>query len=120
IQPQSANKRGVIGMWVAIPPQMSPLSALVQANRAARTVEIIVPLLAADADDLDRAKSDLERAVGWGASDVALSSALGESFEAHGRLDEAVQFRQRLTHLLPDDVDTRARLAATYARLGVF
>jgi tetratricopeptide (TPR) repeat protein len=107
-------------LWVAVPPQMSILSALIRFNRAARTVEIIAPTLAADADDLDRAKSDLERAVAWGGSDSELTYALAMTWERQERIDEAITFWERLSHLLPDDISVRERLAANYARLGVF
>ncbi len=107
-------------IWVAIPPQMSPLTAWVRFNRANRTVEIISPLLAAHADDLDRAKSDLERAVAWGGSDTELTHGLAMTWEEQERIDEAITFWERLSHLLPDDIAVREHLAANYARLGVF
>ncbi len=112
--------RAVRKIWVAIPPGMSVLSALIRFNRAARTIEIIAPTLAAAADDLDRAKSDLERAVAWGASDTELTYALAMNWESQEQIDDAIVFWERLSYLLPDDVSVRERLAASYARLGVF
>lgn len=107
-------------LWVALPPQITAFSALIRFNREARTIEIIAPTLAADADDLDRAKSDLERAVAWGGSDADLTYALAMNWEQQDRIDEAITFWERLSHLLPDDISVRERLAANYARLGVF
>lgn len=112
--------RTVRQLWVAMPPQMSVLSALIRFNRAARMIEIISPTLAASADDLDRAKSDLDRAVAWGGSDAELTYALAMTWESQERIDEAITFWERLSHLLPDDISVRERLAANYARLGVF
>ncbi len=104
---------------LALPPSLSALEALVRFNRHARTVEVLCPLLAAHADDLDRAKSDLERVVALGLPDAELSYALAEAFEEQGAWDAAVTFWERLAHLLPTTVAARERLALAYAHLGV-
>ncbi|MDQ4078553.1 MAG: hypothetical protein M3220_20220 [Chloroflexota bacterium] len=105
---------------VALPSQLSALEALVRFNRHSRSVEVISPLLAAHADDLDRAKSDLERAVAWGANDVELTYDVAEAFEEEGHWDEAMPFWERLAHMLPTSAAAREHLAASYAHLGVY
>jgi hypothetical protein len=103
-----------------LPPPMSPLAALTLFRQHAQVVEIVAPLLAAAADDLERAKSDLDRAVAMGASDAELTYAIATSFEARDEWDAAVTFWERLSHILPDVPATREHLAIAYARLGVF
>lgn len=104
---------------VALPPSLSALEALVRFNRHARSVELLCPLLAAHANDLDRAKSDLDRVVALGLPDGELTYALAEAFEEQREWDAAVTFWERLAHLLPTTVAARERLALAYARLGV-
>ncbi|MGH2543690.1 MAG: tetratricopeptide repeat protein [Ardenticatenaceae bacterium] len=107
-------------LQVAIPGSVSDLEALVTFNRHARTVEIVCPLLAAHANDLERAKSDLERAIAWGANDAELTYALAEAFEGQRQWDAAMPFWERLAHILPDVADAHERLAINYARLDVY
>lgn len=105
---------------LALPPQLSALAALVRFNRHGPQVELVCPLLAAHADDMERAKSDLERAVAWGGPDAELTFALAEAFEQQGEWDEACVFWERLAHALPTLPAAQERLAIAYAHLGVF
>lgn len=105
---------------VALPPDLSALAALVRFNRHAPQVEIVCPLLAAHADDMERTKSDLERAVAWGGPDAELTFALAEAFEQQSEWDEACVFWERLAHALPTLPAAQERLAIAYAHLGVY
>jgi tetratricopeptide (TPR) repeat protein len=107
-------------LFLALPPSVGALRALAFFNRHAQQAEVICPLLAAHADDLDRAKSDLERAVAWGAPDAELTYAVAEAFEEMKRWDESMAFWERLAHILPELAEARERLAISYARLEVF
>ncbi len=120
VQPAARLRDGLRHLLIALPPALSALGALVLFNRHAPTVEIVCPLLAAHADDLDRARSDLERAVAWGGRDAELTYALAEAFEAQSQWDAAVTFWERLAHTLPSFAAARERLALSYAHLGVF
>lgn len=120
VEPAAWLTDAVRNLIIALPPYVSSLETLALFNRNAPTVEIVCPLLAAHADDLDRAKSDLDRAVAWGGPDPELTFAIAEAFEAAQRWDEAVGFWERLVNALPDLSAARERLAVAYARLGVF
>ena len=114
-------KRRVRHILIALPAHLSSLEALAFFNRHARFVEIVCPLLAAHANDLDRAKSDLERAYAWGAPEAELTLAVAEYFEEQNLVDEAMPFWERLAHdLMPTSVAMRERIAISYARLGVY
>ena len=113
--------RRVRHLIIALPPDLSALEALVLFNRHSAMSEIICPLLAAHANDLDRAKSDLERTFAWGAPKAELTLAVAEAFEQMKRLDEAMPFWERLAHdLMPDSASMRERIAISYARLGAY
>ncbi len=120
VDPAAWISNSVRNLIVAMPPYVSSLEILALFNRHAPTVEIICPLLAAHADDLDRAKSDLDRAVAWGGPDAELTFAIAEAFEEAQRWDEAVTFWERLVHTMRGFGPAHERLATTYARLGVF
>jgi tetratricopeptide (TPR) repeat protein len=120
IEPAAWITDTVRNLIIAGPPYVSSLETLARFNRHSPTVEIICPLLAAHADDLDRAKSDLDRAVGWGGPDPELTFAIAEAFEEAQRWDEAAGFWERLVNALPNLSAARERLAVSYARLGVF
>ncbi|MBA3533677.1 MAG: hypothetical protein H0T73_17305 [Ardenticatenales bacterium] len=120
IRPHEWVNDRVRQLIIALPPTLSALEALVRFNRTSPTVEIVCPLLGAHADDLERAKSDLERAVAWGGLDAPLTYAIAEAFEEMSRWDEAMPFWERLAHTLPSYASARERLALNYARLGVF
>lgn len=121
IQVDEWVNRRVRNIIVALPPHLSSLAALAFFNRHANLVEIVCPLLAAHANDLDRAKSDLERAYAWGAPEAELTLAVAEYFEEQNLVDEAMPFWERLAHdLMPTSVAMRERIAISYARLGVY
>lgn len=112
--------RDVRQMALALPETLPALQALTLLNRLARTVEVICPLLAAHANEIDRAKADLERAVGWGAPDAELTYAVAEALERQGEWDAAQPFWERLANILPEWGPAHERLALNYAHLGVF
>jgi tetratricopeptide (TPR) repeat protein len=120
VQPGGWATSRVRILFLALPPHLGPLQALAFFNRHAQQAELICPLLAAHADDLDRAKSDLERAVAWGAPDAELTYAVAEAFEEMKRWDESMAFWERLAHILPEVAEARERLAISYARMEVF
>lgn len=111
---------GVRNLIIALPPNLTALQSLIFFNRHIRQAEIVCPLLAAHADDLDRTKSDLERAIAWGGPDIELTFAIAEAFEEMGQWDESQPFWERLAHATPTLAVTRERLAINYAHLAAY
>jgi tetratricopeptide (TPR) repeat protein len=90
------------------------VSVLVPFVGAERTAKYETFVLLADAlrrtGDLAKAVELLERAIAWYGVNAALLNAVGESYEAWGKLKEALAAFERSLELSPDQPEVRKKV----------